>query len=196
MYSARGFTNVARINSPDPHHHFMSTTTETITSLRGLFIEQLSDLYDAEQRIIAALPEKIGKAHNEDLKKGLSEHLEETRAQLERLTEIGETLGENITGETCEATRGLITEAQETIGQVQEPNVRDAAIIASAQRIEHYEIAAYGTAIEFAEALDVDSSVTQKLKETLNEEKSADAKLTKIATGGLFSKGVNDKSKA
>jgi len=170
--------------------------TERITSLEGLFLEQLRDLYDAENRIIAALPKMIDKATNSDLKQGLSEHLEETKGQLNRLTEIGKTLSTQLIGESCEATRGLVLEGEKTMAEIDDSHVRDAAIVASAQRIEHYEIASYGCAIEFAECLDVDRKIIDLLKDTLSEEKEADKKLTKVATGGLIGKGINEAAKA
>ncbi len=163
-----------------------------INTLEELFIEQLKDLYDAENRITVALPKMIQKAKNEDLRKGLAEHLEETKGHVNRLREIGSLLSVGLEGATCEATQGLMQEAEKSMSEISDPDVLDAAIIISVQRVEHYEIAGYGSAINFAENLNKDSELIDRLKDTLKEEKEADKELTKVATGGLLGSGVNE----
>jgi ferritin-like metal-binding protein YciE len=150
-------------------------------SLRDLFIAQLKDLYSAEAQIIKkGLPAMIKKATDPDLKNGLSGHLEETKGQLERLSQISEELGEKLSGETCEATAGLIKEAAAWMEQDATDEVMDAGIIADGQRIEHYEMSAYGTAHEYARLLG-ESECATLLAATLAEEKAANDKLGKAA---------------
>lgn len=150
------------------------------SSLQELYVEQLRDLYDAEQQIIKALPKMINAATAEDLKEGLTEHLEVTKEQATRLETIFDNLGEKPKGEKCKGMDGVITEGSELIGKVEDPDVRDAAIILSAQRVEHYEMAGYGTARTFATLLE-DEEAGELLQQTLDEEKEADEKLTTLA---------------
>ncbi|MGA9528993.1 MAG: ferritin-like domain-containing protein [Terriglobales bacterium] len=149
-------------------------------SLQELYVEQLKDLYDAEQQIIKALPKMIDAASSEELKDALNEHLEVTRKQATRLEQIFEPLGEKPKGDKCKGMQGVLQEGSDLVGEVKDANVRDAAIIASAQRVEHYEMAGYGTARTFAELLG-EEKASQLLEETLNEEKEADTKLTELA---------------
>jgi ferritin-like metal-binding protein YciE len=149
-------------------------------SLQELYVEQLRDLYDAEQQIIKALPEMIESATAEDLKQGLTEHLEVTKVQVTRLENIFKDLGQKAKGEKCQGMKGVIEEGSDLIDEIEDPDVRDAAIIASAQRVEHYEMAGYGTARTFATLLE-DDEASQLLQQTLDEEREADQKLTELA---------------
>jgi ferritin-like metal-binding protein YciE len=151
------------------------------SNLRDLFIEQLKDLYSAEKQIVKdGLPKMIKTASNEDLIEGLTGHLEETKGQVDRLDQISELLGEKLTGVTCEATKGLLKEASGWMEEDATDEVMDAGIIADGQRIEHYEISAYGTAHAYAELLGEDKCA-ELLAETLAEEKAANEKLGKAA---------------
>jgi ferritin-like metal-binding protein YciE len=149
-------------------------------SLHELYLEQLRDLYDAERQIIKALPEMIEAASSEDLKEALTEHLDVTKDQATRLEKIFTTLGENSKGEKCQGMKGVIEEGSDLIDKINDDDVRDAAIIASAQRVEHYEMAGYGTARTFATLLE-NNGQSELLQQTLDEEKEADQKLTALA---------------
>ena len=150
------------------------------TSLQGLYVEQLNDLYDAEQQIIKALPKMIDAATSEELKQALSEHLEVTKTQASRLEQIFEGLGEKTKREKCKGMQGVIAEGDDLVGEIKDADVRDAAIIASAQRVEHYEMAGYGTARTYATLLG-ENQASELLQETLDEEKEADQTLTSLA---------------
>lgn len=149
-------------------------------SLRELYIEQLKDLYDAEHQIIKALPKMIDAAQAEELKDALNEHLEVTKEQASRLEQIFKNLGEKGKAEKCKGMQGVIQEGSDLIGEIEDENVRDSAIIASAQRVEHYEMAGYGTARTFAELLN-EEEARDLLQQTLNEEEEADQVLTNLA---------------
>jgi ferritin-like metal-binding protein YciE len=164
-----------------------------LMTLDDVFTEQLADLYSAERQLVQALPKVAGAAHTEELKKALDEHLEETRTHVTRLEEIFQHLPNTVDEEHCKAMEGLLAEGEEIVEADGDPTARDAALIAAAQRVEHYEIAAYGTAKTLAEQLGYDRA-EELLKETLDEEANADKLLTKIATGGLFSGGVNEQA--
>ena len=154
-----------------------------IERLRDLFEEQIQDLYSGEQQIIDSLPDMIEAASDSDLTTALQNHLEETREQKRRLEQIGRNLDFDPDGDTCKAMKGIIAEGEKLVERETEDNdVRDAAIIAAAQRVEHYEIAGYGTARTFARMLGEEQTASL-LEETLNEEKQADAKLTGVAEG-------------
>ncbi|WP_290652576.1 ferritin-like domain-containing protein [Aquisalimonas sp.] len=153
---------------------------EKFDSLDDLFIHQLEDLYDAEQRMTRALPKMRDAASHDELRDAFSYHLEETQSQIQRLETIFEALGKSPQRETCEAMKGLIREGEEMINAKGNDTVRDAALIAAAQRVEHYEIAAYGTAHTIALQLG-NREAAQQLDDTLHEEKNVDAKLTEIA---------------
>lgn len=155
-----------------------------------LFLQQLRDLYSAENQMVAALPKMEAAATTEDLKEAFSNHLEETKDQVKRLKTIFSKLKEDPSGENCVAMEGLIQEGQECINENFPAIVKDAALISIAQKIEHYEIAGYGTAKTFAKHLDY-KEIVDLLKETLAEEGAADKKLTSIAEGGFFSSGIN-----
>jgi len=156
--------------------------TGKITTLHELFIEQLKDLYSAETQLIEALPAMAEAAHAPALKKGFLTHLEETKGHARRIEEIFTSLDEQDgpEGKTCQAMKGLIKEGKETINEDASPAVKDAALIAAAQRVEHYEIAGYGTVRSFAELMG-HAEAAQLLQETLDEEAATDQKLTSAA---------------
>src|SRR5262245_44871384 len=125
-------------------------------SLQDLYVEQLRDLFSAENQLLLALPKMISAANNPELQQAIQMHYEETQEHVRRLQRIFADLGETPGGETCEAMEGLIREGEKTINMPGDPNVKDAALIAAAQRVEHYEIAGYGTVKTFARMLDFD----------------------------------------
>lgn len=151
-----------------------------MNSLEDLFYHQLRDLYSAEKQLIDALPEISKKASNQQLKNALEKHIKETEHQKERLEKVFNKLGVSPEGETCKAMQGLIKEAQDFLKHDADSDVIDAGIIADAQRVEHYEIAGYGTVCTFAEQLGY-SEVKDILAETLEEEKNTDSKLNQVA---------------
>jgi ferritin-like metal-binding protein YciE len=158
-------------------------------SLEDVLHEQVLDLLSAEKQLVAALPKVAAAASSPELKDAFEEHLEQTKTHVKRLEEVQGILG--ISGATtCKAMQGLVAEGEEVLGKDGDPTAKDAAIIAAAQRIEHYEIAGYGTARTLAGELDFGDAETL-LNETLEEESAADKLLTKIATGGMFKSGVN-----
>ena len=148
-------------------------------SLQELYVEQLQDLYSAENQIIKALPKMIEAAQSEELRDALNEHLEVTRNQATRIEKICQELGEKPEKEKCKGMEGVLKEGSDLLQEVSE-EVRDAAIIAAAQRVEHYEMAGYGTARTYASLLGFDEAAGQ-LEETLEEEKEADEKLSELA---------------
>jgi ferritin-like metal-binding protein YciE len=155
-------------------------TSEEFNSLQELFEHDLKDLYDAEQRLVDALPKMAEKASDSTLKKAFSDHLKQTEVHVERLEEIFSKLGKDPEGIKCAAMVGLISEGDEIIDATGDPDVLDAALIGAAQKVEHYEIASYGTARTFARRLG-NSYVAELLQQTLDEEGDADKKLTNIA---------------
>ncbi len=148
--------------------------------LRDVYIDELRDLYDAEHRLIKALPKLAKAADSNELRSGIEAHLEQTKGHAQRLEQIFESMGEQAKAKKCKGIEGIINEASETLDEDFEGPVMDAAIIASAQRAEHYEIAAYGSVRSFAEQLG-ETKAASLLQQTLNEEKETDAKLTKMA---------------
>src|SRR5215471_1241365 len=153
-----------------------------LESLHDLFVEELQDLYSAENMIIKALPKMIDKASAADLKGALTEHLEQTKVQADRLDQIFDQLGDELDrkGRKCKGVEGIIKENKTLLSEDAEPEVLDAGIIAGAQKIEHYEIAAYGTVRNYANLLGRNDWM-QILEVTLEEEKQADKKLTQLA---------------
>lgn len=150
------------------------------TSLQELYLGELRDLYDAEHQILKALPKMIAKTSSDELKSALSEHLEITRQQAERLEQIFENMGEKPKAQKCLGMEGVIKEGNELLKEAGDEDVRDAAIISAAQRVEHYEMAGYGTVRTWASLLG-EEEAANLLQQTLNEEKEADQKLTDIA---------------
>jgi len=151
-----------------------------IHSLQELLIDELKDLYDAEKQLVKALPKMAKAATNEELKQGFLTHLEETKVHVERIEQAFSKLGAPARGKPCEAMKGLVKEGAEAIDLDAPDAVRDACLIGAAQRVEHYEIAAYGTARALAEVLEEDE-VVELLQETLDEEGDTDKKLTSVA---------------
>lgn len=152
----------------------------SLDSLHDLYVNELKDLYNAENQLVKALPKLAKAAANPDLKAAFEEHLEVTRAQVERLEQIFERLGVSPKGKKCKAMEGLVEEGKEVIEEKGTAAVRDAALIAAAQRVEHYEMAGYGCVRTFARLLGDEQAATL-LQETLNEEAEADKKLTELA---------------
>jgi ferritin-like metal-binding protein YciE len=151
-----------------------------LESLRDLFVEQLQDLYDAEHRIIKALPKMAKAATSAELKAAFQKHLTETEGQIDRLDQVFDGMGMKAKKKTCKAMQGLIEEGEETIKEDAQPEVRDAALIAAAQRVEHYEMAGYGTVCAYAKLLK-EKTALKLLQATLAEEKATDEALTELA---------------
>jgi ferritin-like metal-binding protein YciE len=151
-----------------------------VTNLNELLIDELKDLYSAETQLIKALPKMAKAASHEQLKAGFEEHLEQTKTHAERLERALEILGGTPKGKKCKAMEGLIEEGSEKIELDAEPALKDAALIGAAQKVEHYEIAGYGTARTFAQILG-EEEVVELLETTLEEESATDEKLTEIA---------------
>ena len=151
-----------------------------LESLKDLYLEQLKDLYSAETQLLDALPKLADAASAPDLKQAFSEHLRQTQEHVRRLERIFENLGESPKGHTCEGMKGLIREGDQMLGMKGEPAVLDAGLIAAAQRVEHYEIAGYGTVRTYAELLGHDDQVAL-LERTLDEEEQTDELLTRLA---------------
>ena len=153
----------------------------TIDSIDTLLTEELKDIYDAEKQITKALPKMVKAASSPELKQAFEEHLEITKKQISRLEEVFELLDEKAGSKTCAGMKGLLQEGEEVMKEdVDEEMLHDAAIIGAAQKVEHYEIAAYGTVRTFAQMLGNDQ-VVDLLEQTLEEEKEADRKLTEIS---------------
>jgi ferritin-like metal-binding protein YciE len=159
----------------------MALFSMSINNLQELFVEQLRDLYDGENQIIETLPKLIDKANSPELKRALQEHLDITHQQKSRLEQIFNSLGQKASGETCKGMRGIISEGDSLISDAEDPAVLDASIIAAAQRVEHYEMAGYGTVRTYAQQLGKQSFATV-LEQILQEEKDADLKLSDIAS--------------
>jgi ferritin-like metal-binding protein YciE len=155
-----------------------------LESLRDLLVEQLQDLYDAENRITKALPKMAKAATSPALKAAFEKHLRETEGQVKRLEQVFEALGETAKTKTCKAMQGLIAEGEETMSENAEPEVLDAALIAAAQRVEHYEMAGYGTVRSYAKLLKQDA-IVGLLEQTLQEEKATDEALTALAESSI-----------
>jgi ferritin-like metal-binding protein YciE len=151
-----------------------------LESLRDLYVEQLRDLHSAETQLVKALPKMADAATTPVLKRAFQEHLEQTRQHVERLETIFRGLNMKPTGETCEGMEGLVKEGEEMIKMKGEPEAKDAGLIAAAQRVEHYEIAGYGTVRSYAELLG-DLEAARLLERTLQEEEETDERLTEIA---------------
>ena len=162
-------------------------------SLNDVLQEQLEDLHSAETQLIEALPKMAQAAHNTQLREAFQQHLDETRGQLTRVEEALGELGVSHPTEVCKGMKGLIAEGEEMIQMGGDPMACDAALIAAAQRVEHYEIAAYGTARQIADDCGFDG-IRELMDQTLYEESQADKLLTKIATGGMFKAGINQEA--
>jgi ferritin-like metal-binding protein YciE len=161
----------------------------SVETMQELLIDELKDLYSAEKQIVRALPKLAKAASSPELQEALLDHLEETKAQVVRLEQIGEIVGKKLTGKTCVGMKGVLEEGSEVLEDTDKGLIRDAALISASQRVEHYEMAGYGSAREFAKLLGL-TDVAALLDETLAEEKNADKKLSGIA------KQVNTEAKA
>lgn len=159
----------------------MGLFTKDIATFEDLFLHQLQDVYYAENQITKALPKMMAKATDEGLRAGFQTHLLETEGQIRRLEQVFDLLGEQPKGATCPAIEGIIKEANEVAGEISDKAVLDAALIASAQAVEHYEITRYGTLIAWSKQLGRDQ-IASILQETLDEEYATDSKLTAMAT--------------
>jgi ferritin-like metal-binding protein YciE len=155
-------------------------STMTLNSLQDLFVEELRDLYSAENQILKALPKMAKAASSPELRQAFQEHLEQTKGHVERLQNIFTKLDKSPRGKKCKAMEGLIEEGSELLKEDAEPAVLDAGLIAAAQRVEHYEIAGYGTVVAYAKLLK-DADAAELLQETLDEEGDTDKKLTELA---------------
>jgi ferritin-like metal-binding protein YciE len=151
-----------------------------LESLQELYVEQLKDLHSAEEQIIEALPKMIEKASHAELRQAFEAHLRQTREQLRRLDQIGQRAGQKLTGHKCKGMAGLLEEGEETLKERADSDVLDAALIAAAQRVEHYEMAGYGCARTYAHLLGLDDDV-KLLQQTLDEEGDTDHLLTDLA---------------
>lgn len=159
--------------------------------LKDLLIDELHDMLSAEKQIVEALPAMVTASESPDLKKAFTSHLKETKGQVRRLEKIFKILKIEKKEKICKATKGLIQECKEVLKDFKTKSpLRDAALISKSQRIEHYEISAYGTMRTFAKEIGL-ASVVDLLQETLSEEENADKKLTTLAEGGLFTTGIN-----
>jgi ferritin-like metal-binding protein YciE len=160
----------------------------SVATMQELLIDELKDLYSAEKQIVRALPKLAKAASTPELQQAILTHLDETKEQVARLEKIGEILGKKMTGKTCVGMKGVLEEGSEVLEDTEKGLVRDAALISASQRVEHYEMAGYGSARDFAKSLGL-SDVATILDETLAEEKNADKKLT------VISKQVNTEAK-
>ncbi|MBK3733491.1 DUF892 family protein [Azospirillum brasilense] len=158
-------------------------------TMQDLLIEELRDIYHAEKQLTKALPKLAKAAHSEKLRAAFESHLEETRGQIERLEQVFDELDTRTRGKHCDAMEGLISEAREIMEMGLAPEVQDAALIAAAQKVEHYEIASYGTVHAYATACGL-TKVADLLEQTLNEEKETDKKLNVLAINDVNKKAI------
>ncbi len=161
-----------------------------IQDLQSLLVHEVKDLYSAETQLVEALPKMAKAAHDRKLRSAFDKHLTETKAHVKRLEQVSEQLGFKPTGQKCSGMEGLVEEGSDMIDEDAPPDVKDAGLIAAAQRVEHYEIAGYGTARTFAQRLGMDD-IASALGETLEEEKAADIALTELAVSGINEAAVN-----
>lgn len=160
-----------------------------LNSLEDLFKDQLMDMHSSEQQLASALPKMVEKASSKEVREALASHLDITRKQLERLDRIGSQMGMDLKGKTCEAMQGLIKEGETILAEGGSGEALDAAIIAAAQKIEHYEIASYGSVCTYAQELGHKDAL-ELLKQTLDEEEKTDQQLTRIAEDGVNQRAV------
>jgi ferritin-like metal-binding protein YciE len=152
----------------------------TFNTLQELFMHELKDIYDAENRIVDALPKMVEAANSPDLKSAFRQHLNETQTHVARLERVFRALGEEPSRETCDGIKGVLSEGNDAVSAKGDPAVHDAALIAAAQRVEHYEMSVYGTLRSFAEQLGYNDAATT-FQQTLDEEEQTDKKLTELA---------------
>jgi ferritin-like metal-binding protein YciE len=163
---------------------FQEDSMGSAGTLHDAFIDELRDVYNAEQQITKALPKMIKSASSPQLQKAFASHLEETKGQIARLEEVFESIEEKVRGKKCDGMAGIIEEGKAAMGEDFDEQTMDAALIASAQRVEHYEMAAYGTLVAWAEAMG-HNDAAELLQTTLDEEKATDQKLSALAEGGI-----------
>ncbi len=161
----------------------------TITTMDDLFVDTLKDIYYAEKQILGALPKMVKKADSLELQQALEKHRKETEGQIERIEQIFDQLKLAKRGKKCEAIEGILREAEEVMGEIKSETVLDAGIVGSAQTVEHYEIARYGALIAWGKELGLKDAIPL-LQETLEQEKNADATLTKIAQSAVNKKAA------
>ena len=164
-----------------------------LNSLNDVLEDQLAELLSAEQQLVEALPKIAAAASSPELRQAFQNHLQETRGHLQRLQDITPSIEGTAPSKKCVGMEGLLREGEQILKGEGDPLAKDAALIAAAQRVEHYEIAAYGTARTLADELGLDVA-RDVLDQTLDEEANADKLLTKIATGGMFRSGVNERA--
>ena len=162
----------------------MGLFSKDIKNMDDLFVHTLRDIYYAEKQIVKSLPEMIDKANDPQLKQGFQTHLRESENHVKRLDQVFQLLGKQAQGVDCPAIDGIIEEAEDVAGEVQDKTVLDAALIAAAQAVEHYEITRYGTLIAWAKQMGRNDAATL-LNQTLEEEKATDKKLTQIAEANI-----------
>ena len=167
----------------------------TIETMEDLFVEQIQDLYDAEQRLVKALPKMAEASTNNELRSAFEDHLQQTQGHVQRLEQVFAELGQDPKKETCEAMKGLISEGQQTVQEDFSEPLLDSAIICAAQKVEHYEIAGYGTVCAWARSMGLED-VADLLDQTLAEEKAADEKLTEVAGNVMSDAGAAESSEA
>ena len=165
-------------------------SSDRLDSLQDLYLEELRDLYSAENQILEALPKMAEAASRPELKQAFQTHLNQTRGQVGRLEQIFQTLGQSPQGKTCKGMQGVLSEGQEMIQHKADPAVRDAGLISAAQRVEHYEIAGYGTVRTYATLLGR-AEDAELLQQTLNEEGETDKQLTRLAEGLVNRQAAN-----
>jgi ferritin-like metal-binding protein YciE len=163
-------------------------------NLKGLYVDELRDLYNSEQQLIKALPKMAKAANSDELRTGFEEHLEQTREHATRLEQILSTLGEPVKGKKCKGMAGIVSEGGEMMSEDFDGALMDAALISAAQRVEHYEIAAYGAVHAYAELMG-EREAASLLQQTLDEEKETDRKLTELSEG-INSEAFNSASEA
>jgi ferritin-like metal-binding protein YciE len=166
-----------------------------LDNLRKLYVEELRDLYNAENQLVKALPKMAKGASSDELKQAFENHLEQTEGHVERLEDIFKNLNESPKGKTCHAMKGLVEEGSEMLDQDGEDSVLDAGIIAAAQKVEHYEIASYGTVRTFAEILG-ENEAARLLQQTLDEEGEANKLLNELAEGIVNPEAVSEEAKS
>jgi ferritin-like metal-binding protein YciE len=177
------------------HQTVENSWEKEMSTLREAFVDEIKDLYHAEKQLIRALPKLSKNAASSELREALDSHLEQTEQHVTRLEEVFEHLDERVRAKACAGMAGIIEEGSDILGEEFDEDVMDAAIIAAAQRAEHYEIAAYGTATAWAGALGL-SEVAELLGQTLEEEKAADQKLTALAEQGINAAATSGNGRA
>lgn len=166
---------------------------EKLNSLEALLLREVQDLYSAEQQLVKALPKVAKKASSPELRTAVEEHLAQTGEHVNRLEQVFELLGAPAKATTCKAMKGLIAEADEVLKEKATPETRDAAIIAAAQKVEHYEIASYGTVAKWAAVVGRDD-IKKLLGQTLDEEEKTDRRLTELAQSGINQRAAEQRS--